>query len=101
MTEYSNNSLPAVTAHVTKHTSRPYHHDHISSFDETEESDSYMSRRSRRLSENSHRRSIGSAYVPNRKIELKEDENNGLVSRRRYARKWETDDELFKPNHVS
>src|SRR5215211_993139 len=105
MSEYSNNSSPTTTTRVNKHTSRPYHHDYTSSFDEAEESDSYTSRRSRRLSESSNRKSIGStyglSYVPNRTIEIKEDENTGLASRRRYPRKWETDDELFKPNHVS
>ncbi|GET01963.1 hypothetical protein GLOIN_2v1707906 [Rhizophagus clarus] len=100
MTEYNNNSS-VTTTRVTKHTSRPYHHEYTSSIDETEESDSYTSRRSRRLSESNHRKNISSTYgyTSNRTIESKEDENNGLTSRRRYPRKWETDDELFKPNH--
>ncbi|PKK74758.1 hypothetical protein RhiirC2_863653 [Rhizophagus irregularis] len=103
MTEYNNNNSSITTTRVTKHTSRPYHHDYTSSIEETEESDSYTSRRSRRLSESSHRKNISStyglSYSSNRTIETKEEENNGLTSRRRYTRKWETDDELFKPNH--
>ncbi|CAG8542789.1 13999_t:CDS:2 [Rhizophagus irregularis] len=103
MSEYNNNNSSITTTRVTKHTSRPYHHDYTSSIEETEESDSYTSRRSRRLSESSHRKNISStyglSYSSNRTIETKEEENNGLTSRRRYTRKWETDDELFKPNH--
>ncbi|RIA91807.1 hypothetical protein C1645_805010 [Glomus cerebriforme] len=97
MTEYNNNSS-TTTTRVTKHLSRPYHHDYTSSIDEAEESDSYTSRRSRRLSENSYRKNILS-YSSTGTIDSKEEENNGLISRRRYPRKWETDDELFKPNH--
>lgn len=107
MTEYNNNSPATTTSRVTKRTSRPYHLDYASSFDEAEESDSYSSRRSRRLSESNHRRigsTYGLSYVSNRRMErmeVKEDESNGLPSRRRYTRKWETDDEQLKPNHRS
>ncbi|CAI2163468.1 15415_t:CDS:2 [Funneliformis geosporum] len=108
MTDYNNNSSITTTSRVTKRTSRPYHHDYTSSFDEAEESDSYTSRRSRRLSESNHRRigsTYGLSYVSNKRMErmeINEDESNNVSpSRRRYTRKWETDDELFKPNHRS
>ncbi|CAG8450739.1 1620_t:CDS:2 [Dentiscutata erythropus] len=105
MTDYTLSSQ--TTPRGIRSTTRNYRD--YTSFDEAEESD-YDKRHNNngpiingpvnnRWRANSITSTYTPSFVPGRRFDIKEPDNNINNSRRRRGRNWETDDELFKPSH--